>query len=98
MLGDIIKEEIEYEQEIEADEQRQKAVRLYCEVTDKLKFLRPNFWVIGINPKKRMWTCKQVADKEEAYELISERQLTMWVFADNIWHTFNTNTEEKNEL
>lgn len=95
MLGDKIKEEIEYEQEIEADDQRQKAVRLYCEVTDKLRFLRPKFWVIGINPKERIWTCKQVDNKEEAYELIKNRNLTMWVFADNIWHNFNTQLEAK---
>lgn len=93
-MYDRLPEEEQYEQEKEAETQQEKAVRLYCEVTDKLRFLRPTFWVIGINPKSRIWTCKKVKDREEAYEIIKERGLSMYVFADNVWQTFNTTEEE----
>lgn len=94
MLGDKLPEEEEYDYEKAYEERMVNLANLFSEVTEKLKIKEKSFYVIGINPKKKIFTCKQVETKSDAYSLIKHKGLTIYVFANDVFDNWNCIVEE----
>lgn len=91
--GDRLEEEELWGIEQRYSKQIVKTAELFMAVTNALRLKEKPFYVIGINGKKRIFCLKKVNNKEEAYQIIKEKQLERYIFADNIWNTWQAEEE-----
>ena len=88
MLGDKLPEEIEFEQE-EGKVAQLSNILDWATTLNKIAQMDRSFYLIGNNPKLKINICRKFKNKNEAYKLIKNLKLTSYIFAENVFETFN---------